>query len=124
MVFILEKSTGRDENSKDLDDLDLSARKILPQSEPEDFYPVAEFSRNSAILLGCHNHIRLMPKLYGDIAKAINGKVPLFGIVSDESQAKAGNELIKRSWIKTGINAIYYKSGGFDLDSGLCTICT
>ena len=89
-----------EENSNDLDDLDLSARKILPQSEPEDFYPIAEFSRNSAILLGCHDHIRLMPKLFGDIAKAINGKVPLFGIVSDESQAKAGNELIKRLGLK------------------------
>ena len=84
------------EKNKDLDDTDLSARKILTQSEPEDFYPVAEFSRNSAIILGCHSHIRLMPKLYGDIAKAINGKVPLFGIVSDESQANAGNDLIKR----------------------------
>jgi len=84
------------EKNKDLDDSDLSARKILTQSEPEDFYPVAEFSRNSAIILGCHSHIRLMPKLYGDIAKAINGKVPLFGIVSDESQANAGNDLIKR----------------------------
>ena len=83
------------QKNTDLDDLDISARKILPHSEPEDFYPVAEFSRNSAILLGCHNQIRLMPKLYGDIAKAINGKVPLFGIVSDEAQAKAGNELIK-----------------------------
>ena len=41
-----------------------------------------------------------MPKLYGDIAKAINGKVPLFGIVSDESQAKAGNELIKNLGLK------------------------
>jgi agmatine/peptidylarginine deiminase len=84
------------EKNKDLDDTDLSARKILTQSEPEDFYPVAEFSRNAAIILGCHSHIRLMPKLYGDIAKAINGKVPLFGIVSDESQANAGNDLIKR----------------------------
>ena len=83
------------EKNNDLDNIGAPARKILPLPEPEDFYPVAEFSRNSAILLGCHNHIRLMPKLYGDIAKAINGKVPLFGIVSDESQAKAGNNLIK-----------------------------
>lgn len=94
------KNYWQSEDSKDLNDLDLSARKILPHSEPEDFYPVAEFSRNSAILLGCHNHIRLMPKLFGDIAKAINGKVPLFGIVSNESQAKAGNELIKNLGLK------------------------
>ena len=104
IIFIFGVYFGKNywqrEDSKDLDDLDLSARKILPHSEPEDFYPIAEFSRNSAILLGCHDHIRLMPKLFGDIAKAINGKVPLFGIVSDESQAKAGNELIKRLGLK------------------------
>ena len=104
IIFIFGVYFGKNywqrEDSKDLDDLDLSARKILPHSEPEDFYPIAEFSRNSAILLGCHDHIRLMPKLFGDIAKAINGKVPLFGIVSDESQAKAGNELIKNLGLK------------------------
>ena len=104
IIFISGVYVGKyywqSEDSKDLDDLEPSTRKILPHSEPEDFYPVAEFSRNSAILLGCHDYIRLMPKLFGDIAKAINGKVPLFGIVSDESQAKAGNELIKRLGLK------------------------
>ena len=36
-----------------------------------------------------------MPQLFGNIAKAISGKVPIFGIVSDESQARAGVELIR-----------------------------
>ena len=29
----------------------------------EDFFPVAEFRRSSAILIGCHNQIRLMSQL-------------------------------------------------------------
>ena len=56
-------------------------------SEPEDFFPVAEFRKQSAILIGCQNQIHLMPKLYGDIAKAIGNRVPLFGVVGSETQA-------------------------------------
>jgi agmatine/peptidylarginine deiminase len=36
-----------------------------------------------------------MPKLYGDIAKAIGNRVPLFGVVGSETQALRGAELIR-----------------------------
>ena len=75
--------------------IDSNNRQRVLVSKPEDFFPVAEFRRSSAILIGCHNQIRLMPQLFGNIAKAISGKVPIFGIVSDESQARAGVELIR-----------------------------
>ena len=75
--------------------IDSNNRQRVLVSKPEDFFPVAEFRRSSAILIGCHNQIRLMPQLFANIAKAISGKVPIFGIVSDESQARAGVELIR-----------------------------
>ena len=37
-------------------------RKIIPPPQPEDYYPVAEFKRQGAILLGCHNQINLIHK--------------------------------------------------------------
>lgn len=71
-----------------------SVRVSTKISEPEDFFPAAEFRKQSAILIGCQNQIHLMPKLYGDIAKAIGNKVPLFGVVGSETQAQRGAELI------------------------------
>ena len=70
-------------------------RKMIPPPQPEDFYPVAEFRKQGAILLGCHNQINLIPELYAEIAKAIDQKVPLFGVVSNEAQARSGLEIIK-----------------------------
>jgi hypothetical protein len=70
-------------------------RKVIPNPQPEDFFPVAEFRKQSAILLGCHNQINLIPELYGEIAKAVNQRVPLFGVVSTEAQAKSGAQMIK-----------------------------
>ena len=70
-------------------------RNIIPPPQPEDYFPVAEFRKQAAILLGCHNQINLIPELYGEIAKALNGKVALFGIVSNEVQAKSGIQMIK-----------------------------
>ena len=52
-------------------------RNIIPPPQPEDYFPVAEFRKQAAILLGCHNQINLIPELYGEIAKALNGKVAL-----------------------------------------------
>ena len=49
-------------------------RKMIPPPQPEDFYPVAEFRKQGAILLGCHNQINLIPELYAEIAKAIDQK--------------------------------------------------
>ncbi len=66
-----------------------------PISAPEDFFPVAEFRRQSAILLGCQNQLRLIPELYGEIATALIGRVPVFGIVSTKIQAEEGAEMIK-----------------------------
>jgi agmatine/peptidylarginine deiminase len=68
---------------------------MIPPPQPEDFYPVAEFRKQGAILLGCHNQINLIPELYAEIAKAIDQKVPLFGVVSNEAQARSGLEIIK-----------------------------
>ena len=72
-----------------------TSRKIILNPQPEDFFPVAEFRKQSAILLGCHNQINLIPELYGEIAKAVNQRVPLFGVVSTEAQAKSGAQMIK-----------------------------
>lgn len=76
-------------------DYEFTGAKVLV-TQPEDFYPVAEFRRTSALLLGCHNQIRLMPSLYAEIAAAVGGKVPIFGLVSNESQAKAGADIIRQ----------------------------
>ena len=72
-----------------------SARPQLPYPSPEDFFPAAEFRQQGAILLGCHNQINLIPELYGEIAKAIDRKVPLFALVSTEAQAKSGLAMLK-----------------------------
>ncbi|MBT5916750.1 MAG: hypothetical protein HOH60_10415 [Opitutae bacterium] len=70
-------------------------RKVIPNPQPEDFFPVAEFRKQGAILLGCHNQINLIPELYGEIAKAVNQRVPLFGVVSTEAQARSGAQMIE-----------------------------
>ena len=70
-------------------------RQVIPNPQPEDFFPVAEFRKQGAILLGCHNQINLIPELYGEIAKAVNQRVPLFGVVSTEAQARSGAQMIE-----------------------------
>ena len=37
--------------------------------EPEDFFPAAEFRKQSAILLGCQNNLNKMPELYVKLQK-------------------------------------------------------
>ena len=71
------------------------ARPVLASSEPEDFYPASEFRKQSAIFIGCQKNLFLDPQLYGDIAKAIDRKVPLFGVVNTEVEAQAGVKIIK-----------------------------
>ena len=71
------------------------ARPVLAYSEPEDFYPASEFRKQSAIFIGCQKNLLLDPQLYGDIAKAIDRKVPLFGVVSTEVEAQTGVKLMK-----------------------------
>lgn len=65
------------------------------KSEPEDFFPAAEYKKQSAILIGCQNRIHVTPQLYVDIAKAIDGTVPLFGIVNNGAEAERGVKLMK-----------------------------
>jgi agmatine/peptidylarginine deiminase len=77
-------------------------RVSILNSEPEDFFPVAEFRKQSAILIGCHNQLQLIPQLYADIANAVDQKVPLFGIVSTEVQAQRGVEIIHNLGLPTG----------------------
>ena len=77
-----------------------SSVSALP--EPEDFYPVAEFREQSAILLGAYQQFPSNPRLYVDIAKAIGGRVPLFGLVQDESAAVAARETARRLGIPEG----------------------
>jgi len=64
-------------------------------SQPEDYYPAAEFRKQSAILIGCQGRLHLTPKLYLDIARAIDRRVPLFGVVNSQAQAKRGAELME-----------------------------
>lgn len=64
-------------------------------AEPEDFYPVAEFRQQSAILVGCYHFLNTIPEVYVDIAKAIDGRLPLFGLVGSEEQAMLGMEMIR-----------------------------
>lgn len=71
------------------------ARPVLATSEPEDFYPASEFRKQSAIFIGCQKNLFLDPQLYGDIAKAVDRKVPLFGVVNTEVEALAGVKIIK-----------------------------
>ena len=66
-------------------------------SQPEDYYPAAEFRKQSAILIGCQGRLHLTPKLYLDIARAIDRRVPLFGVVNSQAQAERGAELMRSS---------------------------
>ena len=72
------------------------ARAILPNPEPEDFFPVSEFRQQSAILLGAYDRLQTDPQLYFDIAKAIDGRIPLFGLVNSEGAVKAARDLFRR----------------------------
>ncbi len=84
--------------SKDINSTSLSKslRTKFPYPHPEDFYPAAEFRKQGAILLGCHNQINLMPELFGEIAKAVDMRVPLFALVSTEEQALSGVAMLKK----------------------------
>ena len=64
-------------------------------TQPEDYFPAAEFRKQSAILIGCQGRLHLTPKLYLDIARAIDRRVPLFGIVNSSAQAERGAELMR-----------------------------
>ena len=65
-------------------------------TEPEDFYPAAEYRKQSAILVGCKGRLHMTPQLYVDIAKAIGGKTPLFGVVQSVAEAERGAKLMKK----------------------------
>lgn len=82
---------------------DSPKRSSIPVApEPEDFYPVAEFREQSAILLGAYQQFPSNPGLYVDIAKAIGGRVPLFGLVQDESAAIAARDTARRLGVPEG----------------------
>lgn len=66
-------------------------------SDPEDFFPAAEFRKQAAILIGCQNNLNKSSQLYADIARAVGGKVPLIGVVTSETQAHEGAEIIRRN---------------------------
>ncbi|MEC7800986.1 MAG: agmatine deiminase family protein [Verrucomicrobiota bacterium] len=66
-------------------------------SDPEDFFPAAEFRKQAAILIGCQNNLNKSSKLYVDIAKAVAGNVPLLGIVPTEAQALEGAEIMRQN---------------------------
>ncbi len=71
------------------------ARTVMAFSEPEDFYPASEFRSQGAILVGCQNNLYIDPQLYVNIAKAIDRKVPLYGVAASEVEALAGVKLMK-----------------------------
>ena len=70
-------------------------RTVLPSYRPEDFFPAAEFRQQAAILIGCQNNLNQTPDLYVDIARAIDRKVPLLGVVNTEAQAEEGAKLMR-----------------------------
>lgn len=65
------------------------------KAEPEDFFPVAEFRQQAGIVLGCYDQLNSDPELYVDIARALEGRTPLFGLVHSDEQAERGRELIR-----------------------------
>ncbi len=65
------------------------------KTEPEDFFPAAEHNKQAAILIGCKGRLHLTPQLFVDIAKAIDGKTPLFGVVQNVAEAERGANLMK-----------------------------
>lgn len=71
------------------------------KAEPEDFYPVAEFRQQAAILIGCYNFLNTDPQLYVNIAREIDGRLPLFGLVDSEQQALIGLNTI----LEAGLSA-------------------
>jgi len=71
------------------------SRTTANVSQPEDYFPAAEFRKQSAILIGCQGRLHLTPKLYLDIARAIDRRVPLFGVVNSQAQAERGAELMR-----------------------------
>ncbi len=75
----------------------LSPRFGAAKAEPEDFYPVAEFRQQAAILIGSYQFLNTLPELYVDIAKAIDGRLPLFGMVGSEEQAVLGLETMRKA---------------------------
>lgn len=72
----------------------MQARFGAIRSEPEDFFPVAEFRQQAGLLLGCYDQLNENPRLYLDIAKAIDKRLPVFGLVHSEEQAKRGMGLL------------------------------
>ena len=74
---------------------EIDDRTVLPSSRPEDFFPASEFRPQAAILIGCQNNLNVTPQLYVDIAKAIDRRVPLLGVVNTEAQAEEGVRLIR-----------------------------
>ena len=65
--------------------------------DAEDFFPTAEFRKQSAILIGCQNNLNKCSQLYVDIARAVEGKVPLLGVVPTEIQALEGAEIMRQN---------------------------
>jgi len=89
------KSAELDSSS---DDTSQASRGLTPgvPSQPEDFYPAAEYKKQAAILIGCQDRLHMTPQLYVDIAKAIEGRTPLFGVVKSVPEAERGVKLMKK----------------------------
>jgi len=77
------------------------ARPAATKAAPEDFYPAAEHREQSALLLGCYENLQANPRLYVDIARAIDGMIPLFGLVTDDAQAALGRRLLRENGLAT-----------------------
>lgn len=84
------------------EDISPSGRIVLPTPEPEDFFPVSEFRQQSALLLGAYDRLQTNPELYLEIARAIDGRLPLFGLVNSEGAATAARDLFRRAGMPDG----------------------
>jgi agmatine/peptidylarginine deiminase len=79
-----------------------SSRFGVGEAAPEDFYPAAEFREQAGILLGCYDQLNTDPELYLNIARAVNGRLPLFGLVHNEEQALRGVEYMRENGVADG----------------------
>ena len=69
---------------------------------PSDFFPATEFRPQAGILLGCYDRIQTIPNVYVDIARVIDGRLPLYGLVANETQLNHALKIMNEAGIPEG----------------------
>lgn len=96
----------RDDDDGFPGDFGSAKRLSQEQAEPEDFYPVAEFRNQAGLLIGCYDQLNKSPQLYVDLARALDRRLPVFGLVSSSEQAEAGRKLLHKHGLPA--DAMYF----------------